>query len=229
MIDPAVWRDLALAFQQLAFKYGDRLTPSWRSTPWNDAGDHWHVFRRVTDDARERHLFISLAKRAGVHLGGGQVEPLFAWLDHLRLKSANFIGGHAEGDVGEFEFGTILQPCQASAGCCFDLETDSMVPRNQEEASRNDGPQSRNGLRRNAKYEEIDTALREIAAARPKNHEEVFRFLSERKVVLAHRKPFKTAGGWLKGFKENPHAASAWLSQAWGRLGLPAFARGPKK
>jgi hypothetical protein len=33
----------------------------------------------------------------------------------------------------------------------------------------------------------------------------------------------------LKGFQQNPHDASAWLSQAWRRLGLPAFARGPKK
>ena len=84
-------------------------------------------------------------------------------------------------------------------------------------------------VRRNAKYERIDNALREFAAARPKNHEEVFRLLDDRKVAISNRRPFKTAGGWLKGFQQNRHTASAWLSQAWGRLGLPAFARGPKK
>jgi hypothetical protein len=90
----------------------------------------------------------------------------------------------------------------------------------------------RNGkkpVRRNVNYEGIDRALSEISAARPKNHEEVFRFLDDRKVVIPNRKPFKAAGGWLKGFQQNRHTASAWLSQAWGRLDLPAFARGPKK
>ena len=84
-------------------------------------------------------------------------------------------------------------------------------------------------VRRNARYEGIDEALREIAAARPKNHEELVRFLENRKVAIPNRKVFKSAGGWLKGFQQNPHDASAWLSQAWRRLGLPAFARGPKK
>jgi hypothetical protein len=84
-------------------------------------------------------------------------------------------------------------------------------------------------LRRNARYEGIDRALREISEARPKNHEEVFQFLDDRKVPVPNRKPFKVAGGWVKAFQQNRHSASAWLSQAWGRLGLPAFARGPKK
>ena len=83
--------------------------------------------------------------------------------------------------------------------------------------------------RRNTKYEGIDQALIEISKAQPKNHLEVFGFLANRDVPIPSRKPFKPAGGWLKGFKQDPHRASAWLSQAWGRLGLPAFARGPKK
>ena len=87
----------------------------------------------------------------------------------------------------------------------------------------------RKPTRRNTKYEVIDKALIEISGARPKNHEEVFRFLDERKVAVPKRKPFKTTRGWLSGFQHNPHTAGAWLSQAWGRLGLPAFARGPKK
>jgi hypothetical protein len=84
-------------------------------------------------------------------------------------------------------------------------------------------------IRRNAKYQEIDRALREIAAARPKNHEEVFRSLDGRKVFMPNRKPFKVAGGWLKGFQQNQPAARTWLSQAWARLKLPPFAPGPKK
>jgi hypothetical protein len=88
--------------------------------------------------------------------------------------------------------------------------------------------------RRNAKYEAIYKALREISEAAPKNHEEVFRSLDGRKVdgrklVPPSRKPFKGAGGWLKGFQQNQPAARTWLSQAWARLDLPPFAPGPKK
>jgi len=84
-------------------------------------------------------------------------------------------------------------------------------------------------VRRNQKYEAIDKALREFAAARPKSHEEVFRLLEDRKIPIPNRKPFKSAGGWLRGFQQNRHLASVWLSQAWGRLGFPAFPRGPRK
>jgi hypothetical protein len=83
-------------------------------------------------------------------------------------------------------------------------------------------------VRRNSTYEKIDEALREISEARPMNHEEVFRFLDGRKVLTPNRKPFKAAGGWLKGFEQSRHSAGVWLSQAWTRLGLPPFARGPK-
>jgi hypothetical protein len=84
-------------------------------------------------------------------------------------------------------------------------------------------------VRRNVRYEGIDRALREFADARPKSHEEVFRLLEDRKIPIPNRKPFKSAGGWSKGFQQNRHSASVWLSQAWGRLGLPAFPRGPRK
>jgi hypothetical protein len=90
------------------------------------------------------------------------------------------------------------------------------------------GPRNK-PARRNKKYEEIDNALREFADARPKNHEEVFRLLDERKVAMPNRQPFKSAGGWSKGFQKNRHSASAWLSHAWGRLSLPSFPRGPQK
>lgn len=90
-------------------------------------------------------------------------------------------------------------------------------------------PVGKKQVRRNLKYEQIDQALCEIARARPKSHAEVFRFLDERQVPTPNRRVFRKAGGWLKGHMQNRHASSAWLSQTWGRLNLPAFARGPKK
>jgi hypothetical protein len=81
---------------------------------------------------------------------------------------------------------------------------------------------------RNAKYEEIDDALRSISEACPESHEEVFDFLEERDIPLPNREPFKTAKGWVKGFKQDPQRARVWLSQMWKRLGLPPFAPGPK-
>jgi hypothetical protein len=71
--------------------------------------------------------------------------------------------------------------------------------------------------------------LREIADARPKSHDEVFRLLEERKVAIPRSKLFEMPGGWVRGFQGDPRAASAYLSKAWGRLRLPAFLRGPKK
>jgi hypothetical protein len=94
---------------------------------------------------------------------------------------------------------------------------------------RTSGARGSRPSRRNAKYEAIDKTLREIADARPKNHEDVFRLLDEGKVAVPNRKPFRAAGGWLKGFQRDRHAASVWLSQDWGRLMLPPFAPGPKK
>jgi hypothetical protein len=167
MNDPAVWLELRSAFQQLAIEYGDRLKPSWRSTPRNDVGDHWYVYRSdPNDDDRERSLFISLAKRAGVYLGGGgQADPLFAWLDHLRIKSAYFKGGHSKGQGWEFEFGTIERPCAASVCCCYDLETEAMARPPQEVLTLgNDDPRSRNEDRarkpalRDTKSDGIDKA-----------------------------------------------------------------------
>jgi hypothetical protein len=84
-------------------------------------------------------------------------------------------------------------------------------------------------LRRNERYERIDKALRDCAASRPRSHEEVFQLLDSRKVTIPNRSPFKAAGGWFKGFQQDRHSASVWLSQAWGKLNLPAFRPGPRK
>jgi hypothetical protein len=83
--------------------------------------------------------------------------------------------------------------------------------------------------RRHWRYIEIDQALQSIWEARPKNHAEVFQFLDERKVPLPSRNPFRDARGWLKGYERAPGRAASWLSQRWGRLGLPPFVPGPKK
>jgi hypothetical protein len=83
--------------------------------------------------------------------------------------------------------------------------------------------------RRAPKYEEIDEALVSISEACPENHEEVFDYLKQRHIPIPNAEPFKSAGGWLQGFKQSPPRAQAWLSLKWGRLGLRPFARGPKK
>jgi hypothetical protein len=126
----------------------------------------------------------------------------------------------------------ILAPLSAGAAVVADrsrvAEADPALRAQDQQGSRK-GHVGKKPVRRNARYEAIDRALREIAKARPKNHDEVFRILDDRKVSVPSRKPFKGVGGWLKGFQQNRPSASAWLSQAWGRLDLPAFARGPKK
>jgi hypothetical protein len=88
---------------------------------------------------------------------------------------------------------------------------------------------TRRRRRRNDKYLEIESALREIAEARPKSHQKVFASLEERKVPVPNCEPFKTARGWLKGVSKDPHRAAKWLSTTWGQLELPPFPRGPKK
>jgi hypothetical protein len=108
-------------------------------------------------------------------------------------------------------------------------ESPSDVPRAQGAQVPQESHKGEKPARRNAKYEEIDVVLELIAEAKPASHEEVFRLLDTREAPLPKREPFKSAHGWLKGFQRNSHTASAWLSQAWGRLGLPPFPRGPKK
>jgi hypothetical protein len=118
----------------------------------------------------------------------------------------------------------LISPSVPAARMDAAHDTDGHEPQGPKE-SRN----AKNPLRRNVKYQRIDTALVKISAARPKNHEEVFRILEDRKVAIPNRRPFQAAGGWLKGFQQNRHLASVWLSQTWGRLNLPAFRPGPKK
>lgn len=82
--------------------------------------------------------------------------------------------------------------------------------------------------KRDPKYAALDALLRQIAAAHPQSHEEVFRSL-EGRIDIPNAQPFVGARGWLAGFKRNKADARAWLSRAWSRLNLPPFPRGPKR
>jgi len=81
----------------------------------------------------------------------------------------------------------------------------------------------------NSKYKQIDSVLKKIADARPKDHHEVFQSLDSRNIRVADSEPFRSAGSWLAGVKKDPPTARAWLSKRWSTLRLPAFSRGPKK
>ena len=91
---------------------------------------------------------------------------------------------------------------------------------------KNRGPKK--PVRRSKRYEAIDEILSEIAESQPKNHAAVFEQLDGR-VKPPAAEPFKSAGGWLEGFQQDPPTARSWLSKNWGRLQLPPFDRGPKK
>jgi len=146
-----------------------------------------------------------------------------ASLDEAVKRRVSAWVGKAEGEIAPPGWMSESEPTRPGRQDESTLIEEASPP--QVEAKR----EGKKPARRNERYEGIDQALRDFAAARPKNHGEVFRLLDDRKVAIPNREPFKTAGGWLKGFQQNPHAASVWLSQAWGRLGLPAFAPGPKK
>lgn len=82
--------------------------------------------------------------------------------------------------------------------------------------------------KRNSRYEDIDGMLRQIASAQPKDHKEVFTTLDERSIRIPNADPFRSARGWVAGFKKNRPLAQAWLSKRWSDLNLPQFPRGPK-
>jgi len=148
-------------------------------------------------------------------------------VDEWRGRAALLAQGSAD-----FESGNADQSASKSA---LDMSELPAAGKNNAGANAAEGPRlnashkAKKPSRRNQKYEGIDKALRAFAASRPKSHQEVFRLLDDRKVAVPNRRPFKAAGGWLKGFLQDRHSASAWLSHAWGTLGLPAFPRGPKK
>jgi hypothetical protein len=172
---------------------------------------------------------------------GGEIGPCtVTWLEFLRRQNADNHGTFtATGSGGYFTdiWAASATQCQKSAIETIHERIQAGIdaePANQGGVVHADQPWApeipdvcKQPVRRNAKYEEIDSALREISQARPKSHEEVFRFLDDRNIALPGRKVFRD--GWLKGFQQNRPTARAWLSQAWARLDLPPFPRGPKK
>ena len=86
---------------------------------------------------------------------------------------------------------------------------------------------ARKPSRRRQGYSKIDDRLTAISAAKPKDHEGVFRLL-DGVVRIPYTEPFQSSRGWIAGFQKNPKAARVWLSKRWGLLNLPAFPRGPK-
>jgi len=84
----------------------------------------------------------------------------------------------------------------------------------------------RKPVRRSAEGETMDRTLQEIAGVRPKNHRAVFEMLEGR--VPPFAEPFRSAGGWVKGFRNHRARAHSWLSKAWHRLNLSPFRPGPK-
>jgi hypothetical protein len=81
--------------------------------------------------------------------------------------------------------------------------------------------------RRNPAYLEIDQCLRVIASSHPQSQKDVFQYLDGR-VKTPNAEPFRSAKGWLDGFRKDPIAARAWVSKVWRQLGLPSLPRGPK-
>jgi hypothetical protein len=108
--------------------------------------------------------------------------------------------------------GSPLAPPRASGGMSDRGAAHSLPPR---------------PVRRSAKYDAIDRALREIAKAYPGSHKEVFR-LPDGRSPTANSEPFESAGGWLAGFQRDRIAARSWLSKRWSGLQLPPFRRGPR-
>ena len=83
-------------------------------------------------------------------------------------------------------------------------------------------------VKRSPRYLDIDAKLRKIWDSRPQCYAKVIEALDGR-ARHPDVEPFRTAGGWLKGFKKNPSLARTWLSKTRARLGLPQLPRGPKR
>jgi hypothetical protein len=77
------------------------------------------------------------------------------------------------------------------------------------------------------RYPEIDKQLRMIEDSNPKGIEAVIRFLDGR-VLHPAVEPFRSSGGWLKGFNRDAALARSWISKRRARLGLKSLPRGPK-
>lgn len=229
-IDADFWRLLHREFQDLAQEEYTAVPDPASDRRLRAYGEQERVGRRarrrwrLTEGLNENFLrrFEDAAMRGGVALGPPRgVEPLAFWLDGVFLYLLN----SPRNDRGplvvgrEDQGGIIRDICETSATHCLQLAKQSPQTHRMES--------KRIPTRRYEHSVAIDTALQEIAQMRPKSHAEVFASL-EGRAPLSRAEPFRTAKGWMTGFRRDPPRARSWLVKAWTRLGLPAFPRGPK-
>jgi hypothetical protein len=241
-VNPGAWREIEGRFRELRKQHGDGLVANWIST---EHGERW-VLSGSTND-RERTLFAWVAERAIVELGhSGGDTALADWLDLLKGESPNFRSGtiltqsNPDGATTEEQTGTIHRVIEASADYCVKLETRAIIQaRSPEQAAdekstvpdvqrHSEVPSGKRPVRRSKTLKTIDEKLEKIADIHPQTQEEVFEALNGR-VIFPQAEPFKTARGWLAGFRDDEAMARAWLSKRWGELNLAPLPRGPKK
>ena len=202
---------------------------------------HDPQWSRLTPEQQRLHLAIATKYRAlggrafhlvpthstgiAIPLPNGKREffnPVSLGLDLERLRKEGFI------DYCNQSGAYLVQPTQAGIAIAeaapngeFPLTARSNIA----ELRPFQDQQSRRkfGSRRNSRYLIIDEALREIALAQPKSHEEVFQILEDRKIPVPKPGQFQKAGGWRKGFERDGGRARVWLSKRWGILELPPF------
>ena len=199
------------------------------------------LFRWLDFIVARRRSWLKLGTVAGsAKLVDGSTEPVvMGTMDRVVEKSA-LICRLLQGEAKSAITASVSSPTPAADDAARSLTTGKLATEanisaasREERATQNASTQvkrtSRKPSRPNPQYEEIDEALKTISEALPIGHGEVFEQLDSRKVRIPDRRPFKPAGGWVKGFTKDRHSASTWLSQRWRGLGLPPFARGPKK
>jgi len=150
----------------------------------------------------------------------------FVWRDPAKRWDALFVADAARWRVKLLDASveaTALSPSQSSSGSTQtrDAPVDAWRGKTEER-----GGKAR--PRRNAKYNQIDAALKEISQSRPRTQEEVFQSLDGRHVPLPLAEPFASARGWMAGFNRDRSAARSWLSKIWSDLRLPPLPKGPK-
>jgi hypothetical protein len=126
MADAEFWRDLALKFRALPTDDGT-FRIDW-STVVGKPGVKWTPF--ASDDTRVQ--FELLARRAGLALEPESRDFLLVWFSLLKESSASRVIRNqitlSIGDEGSHEtvYGSIADPCGASAIRCSVLEVDSI-------------------------------------------------------------------------------------------------------
>jgi hypothetical protein len=205
------------------------------------------ILSRLVSTLKARRSFWLLVARAKAEKIPTPAEPIISAANHKGSRDSNAKVAGTQQPVRPGEAPTsdskndlrskpIEEPARTVAAETIRVGGVAGAPRSLAPISREQitgGTESasvckRKPARRDPRYEKIEKALRQIAEARPKNHNEVFSLLDERGIPLPRAAPFVGAKGWLAAFHKDKHAARVWLSKAWSRLNLPSFSRGPK-